>query len=207
MKLENIQILILRILGYKIEDINVKENIESSANLAKKAHLLSVDITELFFDKFNYKRFILGILDLIFMIIYFIVLIVFYNNDSLYKLIDNEFMPKNLNAIVIAFIFVDCTVISVRIDMMMAEWNGQLDFLKIIYFIQENIKEKHGLTDLNFKKLVIWGKLIEVLILRTIGPLIILFINLIYLLMAIRSLNVTLILLFPFFVHIIWLIY
>lgn len=69
MKLEDIQIWILRILGYKIEDINVKENIEFIANLAKKAHLLSVDITELFFDKFNYKRFILGILDLIFMLI------------------------------------------------------------------------------------------------------------------------------------------
>lgn len=43
-------------------------------------------------------------------------------------------MPKNLKAIVIAFVFVDCTVISVRIDMMMAEWNGKLDFLKIWYF-------------------------------------------------------------------------
>ena len=207
MKLENIQILILRILGYKIEDINVKENIESSANLAKKAHLLSVDITELFFDKFNFKRFLLGILDLIFLLIYFTLLLAFSSIDSLFKLVDNEFMPENLNAIIIAFVFIYFGTISVRIDILTAEINGKLKFLKIAYFFQENIKEKHGLTDSNFKKLLIWGKLTEVLILRTIGPFIVLFINLIYLLMAIRSLNITLILSFPLFLHAILLIY
>ena len=90
---------------------------------------------------------------------------------------------------------------------MTAEWNGQLEFLKIIYFFQENIKEKHGLTDLNFKKLLLWGKLIEVVVIRIIGPLMGLFIILIYSFFTIRSLNVTLLILSPFFFYAIWLIY
>ena len=73
--------------------------------------------------------------------------------------------------------------------------------------MQENIKEKHGLTDKNFKKLAIWGKLIETVFIRTISPLICVLLLLIYLLVAIRSLNVVLILIFPFFTHAIWLVY
>lgn len=155
MKLENIQIWILSILGYKIQDINIKQSIELAANLAKKSHLISVDITELFFDKVNFIGFFLEILDFIFLFIYLIFLILVCVNDSLYNLVDNGFLPKNFKVILIGLIFAYSFSICIRFDLMTAEWNGKLGFLKIIYFIQENIKTKHGLTDRNFEKLTV----------------------------------------------------
>ena len=143
MKLEDIQILILSILGYEIHVADdVKESIKMIANLAKKAHLISVDITELFFNKFDLVRFFFGIVDLIFLLIYLIFSIVLYNNDSLYKLIDNEFLPKNFKVTLIALIFIYSFCICVRFDLMTSEWNHKLEFLKMCYFFAREHQRK-----------------------------------------------------------------
>ena len=194
-----------RLLNKFVESIDIKKSIISVANLAKKAHLITVDITELFFDEFNYKRFFLGIIDLIILIVNVLTWFLFYKFDFLFQLVNNPFLPKNAKVVFIAFMCMYSFAAAIRFDLMIAERNDNLDFFRIIYFFQEDIKSKIGLTEKNLRKIKIFGKLFELTIIRAIIPLFCLLTGSIYLFIAIKSNNIIILLTVPFLFHGVWI--
>ena len=122
-----------RLLNQFVESIDIKKSIISIAGLAKRGHLITVDITEYFFGEFNYKRFFLGIIDLILLILFILIWFLFYKFDFFFKLIDNEFLPKNIKVVMIAFMNMYSFTAVIRFDLMTAERNDNLEFLHIIY--------------------------------------------------------------------------
>ena len=89
-------------------------------------------------------------------------MISFIFNDSLYSLVDNEFMPKNTRLLlVVALVFMLLTI-SFRFDVLINEWHNHLIGLKFAYYLQENVDLKHGLTSTNHFKLSMLTKLVEI---------------------------------------------
>ena len=128
----------------------------------------------------------------------------FITFDSMFQLIDNEFFPKYIKPIIILSIVFLIGITVCRFDLLMAEWNGSICVLKVFYYLQENIKSKHGLTNSNNKKLTYLVKIFEVL---SIFVLIfyVITMSLILLYISIKSSRITLHILTPFLIYMIWL--
>ena len=85
----------------------------------------------------------------------------------------------------------------------MAELNGSISVLKVIYYLQEDIKSKHGLTNSNHKKLTILALILKaVLILSSISTFTIMSLTLLYI--SIMSKRITMLILTPFLIYILW---
>ena len=71
--------------------------------------------------------------------------------------------------------------ISYRFDALLAESNGTISVFKVYYYLKEDIKSKHELTNQNYKRVLILAKFLYVTCFRIWFPLVFSFISLFYL--------------------------
>lgn len=105
-----------------------------------KTNFWLADFTEIYFDQTNSIRFRFCVFQTTFGLIMFI------KFDSLFKLIDNIFLPDNGEIILIGAVILFIPTIVDRFELIMAEINNKLWIFKSIYYSQENVKRKHGLN-------------------------------------------------------------
>ena len=120
--------------------------------------------------------------------------------DSMFQLIDNEFFPKNIKRFIILAIVGLIGLTVCRFDLLMAEWNGSISVLKVIYYLQEDIKSKHGLTNSNHKKLATLVKICKIPCIFAVCFYYII-ISSIVLYISIKSNRITLHILTPFLIY------
>ena len=128
-----------------IELINLSNTIELIGNLYKNSLVTSVNFNDIYHDEFNFKRYLMCCLNLFMMIIGFILMFLIIYFDSLFNLIDNEYLPKHTKIILFASLVLIFYSIICRLDVIIEEWKNHLSFLKFFRHLQEN-KSKHGLT-------------------------------------------------------------
>ena len=88
------------------------------------------------------------------------------NFDYAFSLIDNEFLPKNTKIIIRFLVFVIILAIAIRNDVLIGEWTRSILVYRYFYYLQHEIRSKHGLTKANYKKLSILARITEFLILK-----------------------------------------
>lgn len=186
--------------------VDISKSVKLLGISFKKTHLISVDTTGIYNDEFNVKRYIMVVFDFFIMNISLLWLYLFYKFDSLYKLIDNEFLPQNFKAILIGVMFLLTFSIAIRFDFLMAEWNQKLSLLKLLYYFQEDIISKQGLTQSNKMKLSILAKMVEIIFLKGFVPLIGISLSLGFVYIAIRSNKIVIQLFIPLFIYGVWLV-
>lgn len=199
---------------------NLKSNIDSSLNLIdllfssdlnktiklvgyliKLTQLTSVDLTEIYLGKFNFIRYLMCWFQFLVLNVSLVCLIIIINNDWFFAFFDNEYFPKNIKPILISLGLIVGLSISIRFDILMAEKNGLISEHKVFYYLQENIRSHHGLTDKNYEKLSIVAKFVKAVLLFW-SILIIAITILAILYISIKSNRITLQLLTPFFIYI-----
>ena len=112
-------------------------------------------------DQDSYLRYLMCCLNLFMMIIGFILMFLIIYFDSLFNLIDNEYLPKHTKIILFASLVLIFNSIICRLDVIIEEWKNHLSFLKFFRHLQENNKSKHGLTQKNHKKLSLLSNLVN----------------------------------------------
>ena len=117
-------------------------------------------------DQDSYLRYLMCCLNLFMMIIGFILMFLIIYFDSIFNLIDNEFLPKHTKIILFASLVLIFNSIIRPLDIIINEWKNHLSFLKIFRHLQENNKSKHGLTRKNYKKLSILSNLVNLMLIR-----------------------------------------
>ena len=151
-----------RINDKLIDFISISKVMKSIGQLLKSSYFTSVDITEIYLGQINIIRYIINWIHFILINFCAILMVSFISNDSLYSLVDNEFMPKNTRLLlVVALVFMLLTI-SFRFDVLIDEWRNHLIGFKFLYYLQENVDLKHGLTSTNHFKLSILAKLMEI---------------------------------------------
>ena len=152
--------------------INLTNSLKSISYWMVKTCLTSVDFTEINEGQLNIIRYLICSLELFLMILGFMVLSSLAIFDSLYILIDNEYFPDKIRILaVLALSLLLLSIIS-RFDFLQGEWKTHLSSYKFFYFLQFDIRSKHGLTKGNYKKLSILAKFIEIVFLKGCVPLI-----------------------------------
>ena len=159
----NLKINNLKKIFQLILSTNLSETIKLVGFLAKNSFMISVDITEIYFGKFNLIRYLICWANFFMLFITLMFGISLITFDSMFQLIDNEFFPKNIKRFIILAIVGLIGLTVCRFDLLMAELNGSISVLKVIYYLQEDIKSKHGLTNSNHKKLTYLVKIFKVL--------------------------------------------
>ena len=151
-----------RINDKLIDFISISKVMKSIGELLKSSYFTSVDITEIYLGQINIISYIINWIHFILINFGAILMISFIFNDSLYSLVDNEFMPKNARLILVVGLMFILLTISFRFDILINEWRNHLIGLKFLYYLQENVDLKHGLTSTNHFKLSMLAKLMEI---------------------------------------------
>lgn len=145
------------------EFIDLPKTLEKVNFWIKKIYLLSVDLTEIYQNKINYYQYWIAWMHLIMMFIGIVTFIAFISNDWLYTLIDNEFLPNKFKILCIYLILCATLAMMLRFDLLMAEGNRNLSVLKVFYYLQLNLRSKHGLNQENYRKYSILCKFLHVI--------------------------------------------
>ena len=196
---------IVNILNFD-EFINASNTLKQVGYWLKKLTITSVDITGLYNDEFNFKRYLVGWFNLLLMYLGIFLLTLSITNQWFFSLIDNQLIPKNFKIFVFYRILISIIATTFRFDILLAEWNETLIIFKVFYYIQEDIKSKHELTYENHRKFSILAKFLYVVSFKIIHPSIIAFAYLYYLYVAIISNRIIIQLLTPFAFYVFWLL-
>ena len=179
---------------------NLGETIKLGGFFAKNTFMISVDMTEIYFGQFNLVRYLMCWIHFFMLLITLVFCISLITFDPMFQLIDNEFLPKNVKPIIILVIVALISATIARFDFLMAEWNGTISVFRVVYYLQEDIKSKHGLTNNNHKKLKTLVKICKIPCIFAVCFYYII-ISLIILYISIKSNRITLHILTPFLIY------
>ena len=139
--------------------------------VAKDFYLVSIGIDDIYNGIKNPKRFRVVILHLICFGFFTVIFNLFMISDYLYSLIKESFLPDNFRVFIIAIALSTIWISVIKIDMILAEIKLNLSPFRVFYFLIKNLKSKHKLIDLNYNRLVILSRLIQLGILDYGGPM------------------------------------
>ena len=179
--------------------VDLSKTIKALGRWITKWYLTSVNINGIYYNQFNKRRYILNWIHFVLLNICVWLLVLFISNNSLWQLIDNKFLPKNLRIALITVAGSGFVIVSFRFDALYDEWYNHLKMFKFAYYLQENIPSKHGLTERNYFKLSILVKAIESI--KIYAVVFVLSISLLHLYIAIKTNNLLLQLLFPVVIY------
>lgn len=177
--------------------INVSKTIKKVGKWLTAWRFTSVDVTGIYHNQFNKERYIKNCIHFIILSIIFSVTTLIISNDSLWHLIDNQYLPRHTRVLTIAALAFAIVTLSLRFDVLISERNNHLKFFKFAYYLQENDKWRHGLTNHNLFKISIFTKTIEIFIVKLYPIFLDAFVLLAYSYIAIKSNNFILQIVYP----------
>ena len=187
-----------RINGYILNKIyniqqRVKEYLSMENSLghvietANNSYFISIGINEIKDGIKNSKRFRITILHLIYITISTLILIIFSSLNYLHKFLMNDILPKHFMLVFVVVANGFIWFLAMKIDMLFGEINFNLSPLKVFYYLINNLKSKHKLTDLNYNRMAILSRIIVNLILDYCPPIVCASVTLISFLVAVFS--------------------
>lgn len=181
------------------KSIDLSKSVEFIGYLIKKTQLTSVDFTDIYYGEFNYKRYLISLFHFAANCLGLICLFSF--TYPLFYLFDNKYFPKNFQSIILTGLIDMILSVSMRLDLLVGEWENKLSTFKFYYYIENNIKSKHRLNESNYRKLGIYLKLFEVVFIKGFSVLMVgsVTLNLIYI--AFRCDRITVQIATPFVIY------
>ena len=158
-----------------IKYFSMEDSLGHLIEMAKKFYFISIGIDEVNDGTKNEKRFRFIILHQIYLAIFIFNLILISASDYLYSILKMDILPNHIRLFFIEFAIGTSWVFVIKIDMLLAEIKWNLSPLKVFCFLINNIKSKHKLTDLNYKRLAFLSRIVQIVVnyITPIGSLVI----------------------------------
>ena len=137
-----------------------------------KTQYSSVDFTGWYHDQFNLKKYLICLFHLIMLCSCLFLGFLFIQIDWLFHLVDNDFLPKNSKLLLLTGLIILVLTIAIRFDVFMGEWTRIILVYRYFYYLEHDIRSKHGLTKYSYKKLSTLARITELIILKGSLPLI-----------------------------------
>ena len=139
--------------------------------VTKDFYLVSIGINEISDGIKNSKRFKIAILHLTFCAILNLILTLFSISNYFYSFLKADFLPGQFKIFVVGYTIIAFWILVIKIDMILAEIKWNLNSLKVFYFLINNIKSKHKLTDLNYNRLTILSRISQIILVNYGTPI------------------------------------
>ena len=142
------------------QHFSMESSIGHLMEVAKNFYFVSIGIDHIQNDAYKSNRIYGSILHLIYFGIFTFFLDLFSFSNYFYNLIKLDFLPSyfriNMSVYAIGFTW----ILGAKIDMFLAETKSNLTSWKVFYFLMNNIKSKHKLSDLHYNQLAISSRMI-----------------------------------------------
>ena len=137
----------------------------------KNSYAISVGVDQVYNGIKDSKRFKVCILQLIFMLIFAFELLAFFISSELFSLIDGPFLPDHFRPMFFTQIIGFLQILMMRIDITFGEMGYNLSPFKVFYYLINNLKSEHKLTDLNYKRFAILSWITVAVVLDCCAPI------------------------------------
>ena len=155
----------------------MKRSIQHLIDASIHFYLIPMEINGIINGIRNTKRFLMSIVNLIYFIFSITLnIFLFATSNNLYSLLKFSLMPDQTREFIFVFGFASLWIFPIKIDLIFGEISSKLSSFKIFYYLINNLKSKHELTDANFNRLAILSRIIQ-MILLDVGMVIIILLN------------------------------
>ena len=127
----------------------------------KRYYVTSVTFEDIYYEIKNPKRFKICVLNCIMFWMVTLLMSLFLISDKLYSLIDGPFLPRHFTTFLLLIIILIFIHTVCKTDLLLGEINYNLSPLKIFYYLMNDLKSKHKLSNENYKKLAILSRLTQ----------------------------------------------
>ena len=151
---------------------SMKSSLEHLMDTSTNFYLIPMEIQDIINGKRNEMRFRMSIVNLIY-VLFFLTLnaFLFSSSNYLFSIIKFDLMPDQTRELIFSFGFASLWCFPAKIDLILGEIKSKLSSFKIFYYLINDLKSKHKLTDVNFNRLAILSRIIQIIVLDVGMPI------------------------------------
>lgn len=142
------------------QHFSMESSVGHLMEVSRNLYFISIGIDEIINGLKNRMRFQFSLLHIAYFGIFTFFLDLFSFSNYFYGFLKLEFLPDyfriNMSVYAIGFTW----ILGAKIDMMLAEIKSNLEPYKVFYFLINNVKSEHKLSDLNYNRLAILSRII-----------------------------------------------
>ena len=144
----------------------IEKSLNNLMNISVKYFVTSIDSNDIYYGDKNPKRFKTCVLIYVLMCLMTFGYISFILSDDMYSLIDSPFLPGHFRTMLLLTALSTIMILVAKTDIILGEIKFDLNQLKIFYYLINDVKSKHKLSEANYKKLTILSRIIQILIMN-----------------------------------------
>ena len=133
---------------------------------SKRFYVISIESDQIYYEFRNSIRFKICVLICTFMWLSTLFQLSFVISDHIYSLGHHPNLPNFLRIIYLSGILFTTLITIIKTDFLFAEINYNLEPFKVFHFLMNNMKSKHKLTNVNYKRLAIYTRFIVIYIMN-----------------------------------------
>ena len=154
----------LKIISKIKEYFLFRNSIDRLSNFAIKFYVCSIGIDDIYYGNKHPKRFKICILNCLLVWLSCLSTLTLLLSDQLFSPINIPLFSGQLKIILMLLISTAFMTGSFKTDFLIGEINYNLSPLKVIYYLKFDLKNKHNLNDKNYKKLTIWFRIVQIVL-------------------------------------------
>ena len=139
-------------------------------NSLKTFYVFSIGFDEIYHEAKNPRRFKVCVVVCAYILVVTLFQLLLISSHDLYSKFYGTFIPDQFRAIHLLTIILFLMVVGMKIDIHLGEFKYNLSQFKVLYYLMDNWRFKHKLTNENYNKLAIFSRLIQTIFLDQIGP-------------------------------------
>ena len=150
------------------------DSLTEMINFMVKYNVISIDISDIFYGRKNLNKFLLCLLNCFYLWLTLFIFILFIRFDEMKKLFMNPLIPNDqINFIFLLVISYYILICIFKTDLLIDEYRNNLNRFQFLYYLVQNDKSIHKLTNFNYKKLRRKIDLINIIFLKITYPIVV----------------------------------
>lgn len=155
------------------EYFKFKNSLEDLMDFTKKYYIFSLGFDEMYFGLKNLKRIRINKIICAFhwlITLYHLLLVI---SDDIFSLIDGPFLPDLYRTTLIFGVIIIFLVSVIKTDILIGEIKFNLEPFQVFYLLMNDLKSKHKLNQVNYKRLAILSRTLQLIMLKYATPILI----------------------------------
>lgn len=158
-------------LNWKVNDyLRFDKSLCYLMKTLKNLYVFSIGFDDMYYGYKNRRRFTICVFQCIYMWMVSLSQLALIASDDIWTRFNGSFLPDDFRAVHLLGVMLFLMMSGVKTDILFGEKNYNLSSFKVLYYLMNNMKYKHKLSESNYKKLAILSRIIQSFLLHYAGP-------------------------------------
>ena len=136
----------------------------------KKLYVFSIGFDDMYYGYKNPRRFRVCVFQCVYMWVVSLLQLALIASDSIWIRFNGSFLPDDFRAVHLLGVMLFLMISGIKTDILLGEKNYNFGSFKVFHYLMNNVKYKHKLNDLNYRKLAVLSRIIQSFLLHYAGP-------------------------------------